>query len=81
MFSTEDENNMYINDYVHDFEFECEQAELENANNTQVLLSGDEVKKIAVQDGVPQEKSHAEEAVAVLEKTHYEVDLNVSKGE
>lgn len=67
MFSSETENNMYINDCINDYCFKCEQVELEQKNNSQTLLNMDTIKSIAKAEGVPQKKSFAIDRIAELQ--------------
>ena len=72
MFSTETENNMYINDYVEDFCFKCEQMDLEHKDE-EVLITGAGIKIFSKQEGVIGEKERANYAVKSLQQSREKI--------
>ena len=67
LFSGKSESNMYIREYIQDFVYACEQAELDRKNDRPNILSSYVVKTMARQDGVPQKKEIAMQGLTQLQ--------------
>ena len=66
LFPKKSRNNIFINDYIKDFDFECEQAEYNQDGN--VILDSQAIQTIAREVGVPEKKEFAIEGFKAIQQ-------------